>query len=162
MSGIADSFYELAASASRTLDIKVRSPYPGQVIYRPELRKFMDPEHVLVRQAKAGVRCRLICLDPESSQAFFGRVGSKMADTPYFERTEAMIAAFETAGGHVRRVGGGHAPELSFAVADGERAALFLGAWEETQEFKTSVSVTTDQPLIRFLETAFELCWSCK
>ncbi|CBE69085.1 MAG: hypothetical protein F9K13_07020 [Candidatus Methylomirabilis oxygeniifera] len=159
---IADSFYKLVESASTALDIKVRSPYPGQVVDRPELRKFIDPEHVLVRKAKAGVRCRLICLDPESSQAFFARVGSKMADTPYFERTEAMIAALETAGGHVRRVGGGPAPELSFAVADGERAVLFLGAWGAIQKFEASVFETTDQPFIRFLETAFELCWSCR
>jgi hypothetical protein len=161
MASIADTYYKLVASASRSLDIKVRSPWPAHGYDRPELREFMYPEHVLIRQARAGVKCRLICLDPESYRAFFSHAGSRMAETPYFEDAQAMIAAFESAGGCVRRVGGAPTAELSFVVADGERGALLLGAWGETK-YGASDHETSDERLIQFLEAAFELCWSSK
>ncbi len=159
---ISPIYYPLLGSATQTLDVKVKSPWPGQTKTREELLEFVKPEHVLVRKAREGVTCRLICLESESYRNFFQKGGSRLAQSPYFEEVQAMIADFEKAGGKTLRLTEAANPEISFAIADKTRAIVFLGTWLKTGGFDEAVIETTEPNLIEFLVEAFELCWNTK
>lgn len=150
-SPISPIYYPLLGSDVRSLDIKVKSPWPGQTTRREEFREFMEPEHVLVRKARESVHCRLICLESKAYQEFFRKGGSRMAQSPFFEEAQTMIADFEKAGGEVRSLTEAANPEISFAIADETRAVVFLGTWVRPGEFEESVLNTEEPELTRFL-----------
>jgi len=153
------TFFPLLDSAKQTLDIKVKSPWPNQITGREISKEFLEPEHVLIRKVREGVRCRLICLEPESYREFFHKNQSLMAESPYFEEVQDVLEAYEKAGGKIRRIQGTEA-ELSFAIADGTRAMMFLGAWPKPGDFRRTVFETSEPKLIKFLIESFELCWT--
>jgi hypothetical protein len=161
-SPISPIYYPLLDSAVRSLDIKVKSPWPGQTTRREEFRAFMEPEHVLVRKARENVRCRMICLETKAYEQFFRKSGSRMAKSPFFEEAQQMIANFENAGGQVRRLIEAANPEISFAIADEAKAVLFLGTWPKPGQFEETVLETNDASLVRFLVEAFDICWSAQ
>jgi len=159
---ISVAYYNLINSANRTLDVKVQSPSPGLARIDDEIRPFLEPNHVLVRKAIAGVVCRVICLAPEPYSDFFRNDPSRMAESPYFEAVQDMLNDLQKAGGNVRRVTGGTAPELCFAIADRKRAIMFLGAWPPSGGFQRAVFETSEPTLINFLTETFEICWIAK
>ncbi|MCC7519895.1 MAG: hypothetical protein IT578_12020 [Verrucomicrobiae bacterium] len=162
MASIGTAYYGAINSARTSLDIKVKSPWPAQCSRRPKLQQYFEPEHVLLRKAKAGVICRLICLEPESYREFCLQGSDKMANSPYFAKAQAMIDAFEQSGGSVRRISGAIAPELSFVIVDAARAVLFLGAWDRAGRFQREPFQIEDLALVEFLKTAFEICWTAR
>src|SRR2546423_12613151 len=102
-SPISPIYYPLLGSAKQSIDVKVKSPWPGQTKRREELKEFVEPEHILVRKAREGLECRLICLESEPYRKFFeGK--SRLAQSPYFEEAQAMITEFEKAGGKLLRL----------------------------------------------------------
>lgn len=128
---------------------------------RTELTEYFEPEHILVRKAREGVECRLVCLDPEAYRLFFDRANDQMAESPHFEETQNMIAEFIKRGGKVRRIYGSVDPETSFVIADASRASMFCGAWFEpgSSGYHSLALLTEDSELIDFLSQTFELCW---
>lgn len=154
-------YYPDLADVKEKLDIKVKSPWPGQVTRREKLKHLFFPEHILVSKARGGVACRLICLESEAYRDFFRKANEPMAESPYFEETMKMIADFEKAGGQVRRIAGSLDPELSFVVVDSATALVFVGVWTEATPggFSYQAFPTKDPKLVEFLSQAFELCW---
>ncbi|MGH8615666.1 MAG: hypothetical protein ACREYF_27520, partial [Gammaproteobacteria bacterium] len=158
---LSGDYYPFLERAKETLDIKVKSPWPGQVKRQQELKDRYGSEHILVRKAREGVACRLICLESESYRDFFRKANDVMAESPHFEEAQKMIAEFQKAGGQVRRISGALNPEVSFVVADRAIALVFVAAWIEAtpRGFCYEPFPTTDPKLIDFLSNAFDLCW---
>jgi hypothetical protein len=156
---ISPLYYPLLASGTRTLDIKVKSPWPGQINRREQFRAFMEPEHVLVRKAREGVKCRLICLDAADYQAFFRKVGHPMAESPAFDEVQNMIAEFLKERGEIRKLTEAANPEISFVIADETTALAFLGSWGDGGGFEETVLHTEEPDVVKFLTEAFDVCW---
>ncbi|MGH8615667.1 MAG: hypothetical protein ACREYF_27525 [Gammaproteobacteria bacterium] len=158
---VSPDYYTLLASAKQTLDIKMKSPFPGQLRKTIEFKEFWEPEHVIVKKIREGVSCRLICLRPEAYRAFFRHAKSQMAESPNFEEAQKIIAEIETSGGKVRRISGSVDPEISFVIADSSTALMFCGAWSEPNSggYQSLALQTQGTELIGFLSQAFELCW---
>jgi len=154
-------YYPVLKDAKETLDIKVKCPWPGQVSRAEELHDMFYPEHILVRKARDGIACRVICLESESYRGFFRHANDPMGESPYFEEAQKMIAGFEKAGGLVRRISGSVEAEISFAIADSVRAVVFVGAWTAPKCFERHAFPTKekDADLVQFLSKAFDLCW---
>jgi len=161
---ISADYYRVLESAEKSLDIKVTSPWPGQIARRAELRHLMEPEHILVRHAKAGIPCRSICLEPESYRRFFTTGGDPMAEKPYCDEVQNMLGDFQDVGGKVRFIKEATNPEISFVVADKVRAIMFLGVWLACGEehFRQTAFLSEDRETIKFLLDAFELCWTAQ
>ncbi len=163
---ISADYWDLLDSAQESLDIKVKSPWPGQIKRRNELRHLMEPEHVLVQKVREGVTCRLICLNQKSYRKFFQRGGDQMADSPYFEEVQEMLCSLQEAGGQVRLIEDELNPDISFVVADNARAIMFAGGWLEQNSlapgednFRQESYITEDQEIIKFLLKAFHIFW---
>lgn len=159
---ISHGYWDILDSAKESLDIKVKSPWPGQIKRRDELKQFMEPDHVLVRKVRAGVTCRLICLGPKSYREWFQKGGDPMADSPFFDEVQEMLCSFKKAGGQIRLFENELNPDISFVVADKAMAILFIGGWlaPDSENFKRASYTTEDQEIIKFLLKAFQICWT--
>lgn len=51
--------FSLVALANESLDIKVKSSWPNQILLHGEPYEYLEPEHILIKKARSGVNCRL-------------------------------------------------------------------------------------------------------